>query len=83
MIDTTPLSDVIEVRADERFDEARLAEYLKGQLPGSDQVLRVEQFGGGHANLTYLLRYGEGASAVDYVLRRPPLGAGLLIAFPC
>ena len=28
------------------------------------------QFAGGHANLTYLLRYGE----QEYVLRRPPLG---------
>ena len=74
MLDTAPLSDVIDVRADERFDEVALAEYLKDQLPGADQALRVEQFGGGHANLTYLLRYGEGDGAVDYVLRRPPLG---------
>jgi aminoglycoside phosphotransferase (APT) family kinase protein len=63
-------SDVIEVRADERFDEARLAAWLKGRLPGADAPLSVRQFGGGHANLTYLLRFG----AVEYVLRRPPLG---------
>ena len=74
LADVAPLSDVIEVRPDESFDEAVLAEYLKGRMPGSDQALRVEQFGGGHANLTYLLRYGEGDTAVDYVLRRPPLG---------
>jgi aminoglycoside phosphotransferase (APT) family kinase protein len=74
MDDTTPLSDVIEVRQDERFDEAGLAAFLKGKLPGSDQALRVQQFGGGHANLTYLLHYGEESDAVDYVLRRPPLG---------
>ena len=61
MTDTTPLSDVIDVRDDERFDESALAEYLKGKLPGSEGPLRVEQFGGGHANLTYLLRFGEGA----------------------
>jgi aminoglycoside phosphotransferase (APT) family kinase protein len=64
-------SDVIEVRPDERFDEARLAAWLKGKLPGSDLPLTVRQFGGGHANLTYLLRFGDD---VEYVLRRPPLG---------
>jgi aminoglycoside phosphotransferase (APT) family kinase protein len=69
-----PASDVIEVRPDERFDEARVAAYLRGKLPGSDRPLAVHQFGGGHANLTYLLRYGDGAGAIEYVLRRPPLG---------
>jgi aminoglycoside phosphotransferase (APT) family kinase protein len=47
-----------------------LAEYLRGKLPGSEQALEIVQFGGGHANLTYLLRFG----AQEYVLRRPPLG---------
>src|SRR5262245_44608851 len=32
--------------------------------------MRVEQFPGGHSNLTYLIRFGE----IDLVLRRPPLG---------
>ena len=59
-----------EVRADERFDEARLADYLRGRLEGADQPLRVFQFHGGRANLTYLLDYGK----QQYVLRRPPLG---------
>jgi aminoglycoside phosphotransferase (APT) family kinase protein len=62
--------DTISVREDERFDEARLAEYLRGKLPGTDGPLAVRQFGGGAANLTYLLDYGTHA----YVLRRPPLG---------
>jgi aminoglycoside phosphotransferase (APT) family kinase protein len=69
-----PAPDVIEVRPDERFDESRLAAHLAGKLPGSDRPLAVRQFGGGHANLTYLLRYGSGPDAVEYVLRRPPLG---------
>lgn len=69
-----PASDVIEVRPDERFDEAGLAGYLRGRLPGSERPLQVHQFGGGHANLTYLLHYGEGTDVVEYVLRRPPLG---------
>jgi len=70
----SPPSDVIEVRPDERFDGARVADYLRGKLEGSDRALSVRQFAGGHANLTYLLRYGEGEGAIEYVLRRPPLG---------
>ena len=61
---------VIPVRDDERFDEERLADYLRGRLPGSESRLEVRQFGGGAANLTYLLDYG----GAEYVLRRPPLG---------
>lgn len=62
--------DTIDVRPDERFNETKLAGYLRGKLPGSDQPLTVRQFGGGAANLTYLLDYGTR----QYVLRRPPLG---------
>src|SRR5438045_2541355 len=62
--------DTIPIRADERFDEARLAAYLRGKLPGTERPLAVRQFGGGAANLTYLLDYGTH----EYVLRRPPLG---------
>lgn len=65
-----PKHETIAVRPDERFDEAAVADYLAGHLPGSDQPLRVRQFGGGAANLTYELDYGEHV----YVLRRPPLG---------
>jgi aminoglycoside phosphotransferase (APT) family kinase protein len=67
-------AELIDVRSDERFDEARVADYLAGKLEGSDRPMAVRQFGGGHANLTYLLRYGEGDDAIEYVLRRPPLG---------
>lgn len=63
--------ETIAVRADERFDEQRLAEYLRDRLEGADQPLQVEQFPGGAANLTYLLRFGR---EFEYVLRRPPLG---------
>ena len=64
------MKDTIDVRPDEQFDVARLAEYLRGKLPGSENQLTVRQFGGGAANLTYLLDYGSH----EYVLRRPPLG---------
>jgi aminoglycoside phosphotransferase (APT) family kinase protein len=63
-------TETIEVRPDERLPEDRLREYLRGRLPGSERALRVRQFGGGAANLTYLLDF-EGQ---EYVLRRPPLG---------
>ncbi len=62
--------DTIPVRPDEQLDAARLADYLRGKLEGSDRLLAVRQFGGGAANLTYLLDYGTH----QYVLRRPPLG---------
>jgi len=58
------------IREDERLDEARLAAYLREHLPGLEGALAVEQFRGGHANLTYALRFGER----ELVLRRPPLG---------
>lgn len=76
-IDPTLLGEQPElqsIRADERFDESRVADYLRDRLEGADQPLAVEQFGGGFANLTYLLRFGEGESQREYVLRRPPLG---------
>ena len=60
------------IRPEERFDEERAAGYLQEQLPGllggSDVVF--EQFHGGRANLTYLVRSGD----AEVVLRRPPLG---------
>lgn len=52
------------MRPGEELDTQRLAAYL-----GVDGVT-VEQFPGGHSNLTYLVRAGER----EYVLRRPPLG---------
>ena len=63
-------SELIPIRADEGLDAARLEAYLRGRLPGAEGPLTLGQFGGGHANLTYLLRYGPR----EFVLRRPPLG---------
>ncbi|HYM09592.1 MAG TPA: phosphotransferase family protein [Bryobacterales bacterium] len=47
-----------------------LSEYLRPLLPLGENPLVIEQFPGGHSNLTYLLRFGE----CELVLRRPPLG---------
>jgi aminoglycoside phosphotransferase (APT) family kinase protein len=65
-----PYAGTIQVRPDEQLNEEQLASYLKGLLPGADHAPIVRQFGGGAANLTYLLDYGTH----QYVLRRPPLG---------
>ena len=66
-------TDARPVRAGEQLDWPRvfayLDEHLKPQAPSLKPPV-VEQFPGGHSNLTYLLRYGS----VELVLRRPPLG---------
>ncbi|HEY5341041.1 MAG TPA: phosphotransferase family protein [Candidatus Aquilonibacter sp.] len=61
--------EVIDVRPEERLDLTRLEPYLREHLAESG-AFSLRQFGGGHANLTYLVRFGEH----EYVLRRPPLG---------
>lgn len=55
------------VRAGEELDLAKLSEFLRFPV----ETLFVEQFPGGHSNLTYLVRSG----ADEYVLRRPPFGS--------
>ena len=62
--------ELIAIRPDETLDVTRLEPYLREHLPGAEGALEVGQFGGGHANLTYLIRFGER----EFVLRRPPLG---------
>lgn len=64
--------DTAPIRPDERFDEARVADYLRAHLPDlvGDGAITFEQFPGGKANLTYLARSGD----IELVLRRPPLG---------
>ncbi|MDH3232860.1 MAG: phosphotransferase family protein, partial [Alphaproteobacteria bacterium] len=63
--------ETIDVRADERFDTAPLEAWLREHLPDTDGAMTLVQYGGGHANLTYLVAFADGA---DYVVRRPPLG---------
>ena len=62
--------EIAPIRAGEEIDVRALGEYLRGKVQGADGALRVEQFPGGHSNLTYLLYAGDH----EYVLRRPPLG---------
>jgi aminoglycoside phosphotransferase (APT) family kinase protein len=69
--------DARAVGTSDQLDVARLAAYLRDQLParglaGFDPArkLEVERFPGGGSNLTYLLHAGE----IELVLRRPPSG---------
>jgi len=62
------------VRKGEELDVAALARFLSEHVAELEGVgpsdVEVEQFPGGHSNLTYLVR----ARGHEYVLRRPPFG---------
>lgn len=65
--------EVAAVRRGEEQDWARAEAWIRERMPELPAPLEVLQFPGGHANLTYLLRFG-GAGGVELVLRRPPFG---------
>jgi aminoglycoside phosphotransferase (APT) family kinase protein len=69
--------DTRPVRTGEELDWPRLEVWLREQLRASSDVtfdpherMQIEQFPGGHSNLTYLVRFG----AAELVVRRPPFG---------
>jgi aminoglycoside phosphotransferase (APT) family kinase protein len=64
------MTDTATIRDGEELNIAALADYLKDKLEGAERGISIEQFPGGHSNLTYLIR----TPAREYVLRRPPLG---------
>ena len=59
-----------EVRKGEELDWSKLSDYLIANVEEIRGSMEVKQFHGGHANLTYLLQFGER----EFVLRRPPFG---------
>ena len=70
-------SDTNPVRASEQLDWNALASYARERLAAelnegfdAGAPMQVEQFPGGHSNLTYLLRFGQ----QEFVMRRPPFG---------
>ena len=76
-VDTLDSSDTTPVRASEQLQWDALAEYARAKLKAvlrgrfdSAPAMTVEQFPGGHSNLTYLLRFGH----QEFVMRRPPFG---------
>jgi aminoglycoside phosphotransferase (APT) family kinase protein len=58
------------VRKGEELDTERLEPYLRRELGVAGGDFGVEQFPGGHSNLTYLVRL----DGREIVLRRPPYG---------
>ena len=62
--------DTAPVRPGEELDPHVLSRYLTGKLEGAENGIAIEQFPGGHSNLTYMLSTG----GREYVLRRAPLG---------
>ena len=72
----TASKDSTAVRAGEELDLTALDSYLRQQLSAQASdfeptaTVEIEQFPGGHSNLTYLIRYGS----QEFVLRRPPVG---------
>jgi len=65
----TSRTDTAAVRAGEELNLDVLRGYLRGKIEDAER-LTIEQFPGGHSNLTYLVR----TPAREYVLRRGPLG---------
>lgn len=57
------MPDTAPVRSGEELDTASLSKWL-------GEEVQIEQFPGGHSNLTYLLRTKD----AEYVLRRAPMG---------
>ena len=75
--DFTITEDTAPIRPGEELDFASLEKYLRDRLPDlikesriDQPSMRIEQFPGGHSNLTYLIRLGQ----QEFVLRRPPFG---------
>ena len=72
---TTPPGDPAWLDASKPVREAldldRLTPYLQQALDAPGATVRVEQFPGGHSNLTYLI---EGTLGRQAVIRRPPMG---------
>ena len=69
--------DTRPVRTTEQLDWPRLEAWLRERLPVCDVEgldvslpMQVEQFPGGHSNLTYHVRFGS----TELVMRRPPFG---------
>lgn len=69
--DTAPIreGEELNLQALEAYLRQHLPELLHGE-PLDDASIALEQFPGGHSNLTYLVKLG----GHDFVLRRPPFG---------
>jgi aminoglycoside phosphotransferase (APT) family kinase protein len=81
--------DTSAVRKGEELNVGALSDYLRDKIEGLEQGISIEQFPGGHSNLTYLIKPSStttprstatpGCESAptrerEYVLRRSPLG---------
>src|SRR5262249_54452723 len=64
-------ADTSAVRAEEQLDLETLTTYLEHEDFLHGRKISIQQFPGGHSNLTYLLQLDDGS---EYALPRPPLG---------
>lgn len=69
------IKDTKPIRQGEELDLISLTNYLETNLANFSEKLdfsniQLEQFPGGHSNLTYLVKIGD----KEFVLRRPPFG---------
>ncbi|RMF18865.1 MAG: phosphotransferase family protein [Candidatus Dadabacteria bacterium] len=67
----TRLDETRPLRDDDAVQLDNLRPWLEANAPEVGSDISIEQFPGGHSNLTFLLRTSDGR---EYVLRRPPMG---------
>jgi aminoglycoside phosphotransferase (APT) family kinase protein len=58
------------IRNGEAFETKKLESFLRDSIPDLGREMVIQQFPGGHSNLTYLITFGKR----ELVLRRPPFG---------
>jgi aminoglycoside phosphotransferase (APT) family kinase protein len=68
---SSPVDASRPVRSGEELDAEKLRVYLADALGETVGPLAIEQFPGGHSNLTYSVSW----DGREYVLRRPPFGS--------
>ena len=68
---TSPIDPTKPVREGEELDREKLTSYLRGVFEDPALEIEIDQFPGGHSNLTYRVVAG----GKEYVLRRPPFGS--------
>ena len=69
----TNLDQPTEIRPNEGFDENSLKTFLINELNLIEGIIKISQFPSGFSNLTYLVNFNN----IDFVLRRPPIGANI------
>jgi len=69
-----------DIRANHRFDIAKLETWCRAHIEDFGEALEVRQFHGGASNPTFLLTTQRGGEPVRYVMRKKPPGTLLASA---